>query len=66
MSRNEDATLHSHWAKQAEQKGDFLASRMEHLKCVESWKQSGDTAELGKATKDYEAFVRRDPIPVIF
>jgi hypothetical protein len=62
MSRNEDAMLHLNWAKQAEKRGDFLAARMEYLKCVESWKQSGDITELEKATGAYEAFVRRDPV----
>ena len=62
MSRNEDAMLHLNWAKQAEKRGDFLAARMEYLKCVESWKQSGDITELEKATREYEAFVRRDPV----
>mgnify|MGYP001343172508 FL=1 len=62
MSRNEDAMLHLNWAKQAEKRGDFLAARMEYLKCVESWKQSDDIIELEKATREYEAFVRRDPV----
>lgn len=62
MSRNEDAMLHLNWAKQAEKRGDFLAARMEYLKCVESWKQSGDITELEKATREYEAFVSRDPV----
>ena len=62
MSRNEDAMLHLNWARQAEREGDFLGARMEYLKCVESWKQAGDELELQKATKEYEAFVRRDPI----
>lgn len=62
MSRNEDAILHLNWARRAEKQGDFLAARMEYLKCVESWKQYGDTIELEKATGEYEAFVRRDPI----
>ena len=62
MSRNEDAMLHLNWAKQAEKRGDFLAARMEYLKCVESWKQFGDDIELEKATREYEAFVRRDPV----
>lgn len=62
MSRNEDAMLHLNRAKQAEKRGDFLAARMEYLKCVESWKQSGDITELEKATRAYEAFVRRDPV----
>ena len=62
MSRNEDAILHLNWARQAEKQGDFLAARMEYLKCVESWKQAGDDAELEKATKEYGEFVRRDPI----
>lgn len=62
MSRNEDAMMHLNWAKQAERQRDFLGARMGYLKCVESWKQFGDHAELEKATKEYEAFVRRDPI----
>lgn len=62
MSRNEDALMHLSWARQAEKQGDFLAARMGYLKCVECWKQAGDNAELEKATKEYEAFVRRDPI----
>jgi len=35
---------------------------MEHLKCVESWKQAGDTDAFEIATREYESFVRRDPI----
>lgn len=62
MSRNEDAMMHLDWARQAEGQRDFLGARMEYLKCVESWKQAGDQAELQEATKEYEAFVRRDPI----
>lgn len=62
MSRNDDAIMHLNSARQAEKKGDFLAARMGYLKCVESWKQAGDDAELQKATKEYEAFVKRDPI----
>ena len=60
--RNEDAQLHALWARQAEQRGDFLAARLEHLKCVESWKQSGDGAAVNAAKAEYSAFVRRDPI----
>lgn len=62
MSRNEHAVLHLNWARQAERQGDFLGARMEYLKCVESWKQAGDEIEMQKATKEYEAFVKRDPI----
>ncbi|MDP3244384.1 MAG: hypothetical protein Q8M83_01855 [bacterium] len=62
MSRNEDAVLHLNWAKQAERQEDFFGARMEYLKCVESWKQAGDEIELQKATKEYESFVKRDPI----
>ena len=62
MSRKEDAMIHLNWARQAEKQGDFLRARMEYTKCVESWKQFGDEAELKKATKEYEAFVMRDPI----
>lgn len=62
MSRTEDAMMHLSWARKAEEQGDFLAARMGYLKCVGSWKQAGDTAELEKATKDFESFVKRDPI----
>lgn len=62
MSRNEDALMHLDWARQAEKRKDYLGARMEYLKCVESWKQAGDNAELENATEEYEAFVRRDPI----
>jgi len=62
MSRNEDAMLHLNWARQAEKQGDFLGARMEYLKCVESWKQAGDDMEIEKASKEYDEFVRRDPI----
>lgn len=62
MSRNEDAIMHLNWARRAEKEGNFLGARMEYLKCVESWKQASNEFELEKATKEYEAFVRRDPI----
>ena len=62
MPRNEDAIMHLNCARQAEKQGDFLAARMEYLKCVESWKQAGDNTEYEKATREYESFVRRDPI----
>ena len=62
MSRYEDALLHLNWARQAEQKGDYLGARMGYLKCIESLKQAGATAELQDLTQEYEAFVRRDPI----
>ena len=62
MSRKEDAILHLNCARQAEKQGDFLVARMEYLKCVESWKQAGDSAELEKASREYESFVERDPI----
>lgn len=62
MSRKEDAILHLNCARLAEKQGDFLAARMEYLKCVESWKQAGDGAELEKASQEYESFVKRDPI----
>ncbi len=62
MSRAEDAAMHLDWARQAERKGDFLTARMEYLKCVESWKQAGDSTELEKAKEEYEGFVIRDPM----
>lgn len=62
MPRDEDAMMHIRNAREAENQGDYLAARMEYLKCVESWKQYGDKIELEKATIEYESFVRRDPI----
>ena len=62
MSRNEDAIIHLNWAREAEKQQDYLRTRMEYLKCVESLKQAGDNVELEKATKEYESFVKRDPI----
>lgn len=66
MYRADDALLHLNWAREAEKNGDFLRARVEHLKCVESWKQAnqigGFEAEFQSATKEYEDFVKRDPI----
>lgn len=62
MSRIEDAALHLDWARQAEAKGDYFGARMEYLKSVESLRQAGDDIELEKATKEYGAFVQRDPV----
>lgn len=62
MSRSDDAMMHLAWAREAEKRGDFLAARMEYLKCVESWKQAGETGKKEDAEKEYEAFVKRDPL----
>jgi hypothetical protein len=62
MSRFDDALYHKEQARNAEKCGDYLGARMGYLKCVESFKQAGAIAELEEATKEYEGFVRRDPI----
>lgn len=62
MPRSEDAILHLQGARLAEERGDFLAARMEYLKYVESWKQTGDIILLNKAQEEYDEFVKRDPI----
>jgi hypothetical protein len=53
---------HLQKAREAEKIGDYLAARIGFLKCVESFKQVKATAELENASKEYEEFVRRDPI----
>ena len=62
MSRNEDANIHLTWAREAENQKDYLRARIEYMKCVESLRQAGNTIELEKTTKEYEDFVKRDPI----
>ncbi|MDR2020505.1 MAG: hypothetical protein LBQ14_07050 [Treponema sp.] len=62
MSRLEDGHFHLQQARAAEKNGNFLGARMEYMKCVESYKQAEATSELGKATEEYEDFVRRDPV----
>ncbi len=66
MSRVDDALLHLEWARQAERNGDYLRTRVEYLKCVESWKQtnqgSGHEKEFQEATSEYHEFVKRDPV----
>jgi len=54
--------FHLQKAQQAEKNSDYLMARMEYLKCVESFKQAGVTSELENASKEYESFVKRDPI----
>ncbi|HFQ80978.1 MAG TPA: hypothetical protein ENK33_06345 [Desulfobacterales bacterium] len=60
--QNNDAMWHLSAARKAEEQGDFLAARMGYLKCVETLKRDSDTVGLNEATKEYECFVKRDPI----
>lgn len=62
MARDEDATIHLNCAREAERNKDFLRTRVEYLKCVESWKQGGNSQMLKDAQDEYDEFVRRDPI----
>ena len=62
MTRDEDALFHLNFARQSESKDDFLGARMGYLKCVESLKQAGNYIESENVTKEYDAFVQRDPI----
>ena len=62
MSRADDAVMHLQMARNAERQGDFLGARVGYMKCTESWKQDGNEAQLESATKEYEEFVKRDPI----
>ena len=60
MSRFEGAEYHLQSARASEKRGDYLGARMGYLKCVESYKQVGATAELDKASQEYASFVQRD------
>jgi len=62
MGRIEDAILHYEQAKLAEKQKDYLFARVEYMKCIESYKQAGDIDQLDIVTKEYEDFVKRDPV----
>jgi len=62
MGRNEDAILHYEQAQSAEKQKDYLFARVEYMKCIESYKQAGDFDKLALVTKEYEDFVKNDPI----
>lgn len=66
MSRIDDGRLHLDWARRADQSGDFRTARAEYLKAVESFRQANQSGssevEWIDATKEYEVFVRRDPV----
>lgn len=50
-------------ARAAERQGDYLQARVEYMKCIEDIKRSGaDEADIQYITREYEDFVRRDPI----
>ncbi|MBI3585417.1 MAG: hypothetical protein HY096_15880 [Nitrospinae bacterium] len=53
-------------ARENENQGEFLQARMEYLKCVEDLKRSNQSGELNNelqyVQKEYEEFVKRDPI----
>ncbi len=66
MSRLDDGRLHLDLARQADGRGDFRYARAEYLKAVESFRQAkqegNGEAEWIDATKEYEGFVKRDPV----
>jgi len=62
MGRLEDGHFAIKLAREAEKKGDYLGARVNFLKCVESYKQANAITELEKANKEYEEFVKRDPV----
>ncbi len=50
-------------AKEAERAGDYLAARVNYMKCMEDLKRSGAPEEvILYAQQEYDNFVRRDPI----
>jgi tetratricopeptide (TPR) repeat protein len=58
----DNAYHHIEQARKAEQNGDYFAARMDYLKSVEILKRTENTEELKKATKEYEDFIKRDPL----
>lgn len=62
MSRYDDGILHIGLARKCKQNNDFLGARMGYLKAVESFKQANATKELDEANKEYENFVKNDPV----
>ncbi|MDR0487663.1 MAG: hypothetical protein LBG91_05395 [Treponema sp.] len=62
MGRLQEGHTILQWARDAEKKSDYLGARVNYLKCVECYKQANAITELDEATKEYEAFVKRDPI----
>ena len=62
MGRFEDGMMHLEMARKLNKNNDFLGTRMEYLKAVESFKQANSQIELEKVTAEYEEFVKDDPI----
>jgi len=62
MGRFEDGILHIEMARRLRKNNDYLGTRMEYIKAVESFKQANSQVELEKTSSEYEEFVRNDPI----
>jgi hypothetical protein len=62
MGRYEDGLFHIGLARENKRKNDYLGTRMEYLKAVESFKQANAIKELDEANVEYENFVKNDPI----
>ncbi|ULQ61044.1 hypothetical protein K7I13_07270 [Brucepastera parasyntrophica] len=62
MGRFEDGMMHLEMVRKLNKNNDFLGTRMEYLKAVESFKQANSQIELEKVTAEYEEFVKDDPI----
>lgn len=62
LSRGSDAEVHLNWARQALKENNFLRARVEYMKAVECYKQFGDKEMQDKIQKEYDEFVKIDPI----
>jgi hypothetical protein len=56
-----DALVHIKGARSSLENNDFLAARMNYLKCVEQLKKEDDVENLELVTQEYEGFVKSDP-----
>jgi uncharacterized protein (UPF0305 family) len=56
-----DALVHIKGARDSWENNNFLAARMNYLKCVEQLKKEKDFKNLETITQEYESFVKKDP-----
>jgi hypothetical protein len=56
-----DALVHITGARNSLKNNDFLAARMNYLKCVEQLKKENDVENLALVTQEYDNFVQHDP-----
>ncbi len=62
MGRFDDGLFHLKLANRYSKKDDYFGARAEYMKAVDCFKQAEATKELEQATKEYEEFVKSDPI----